>query len=159
MNVSEHSSKIEETNTDGTAIDGIHAELLHARSRQKKVYVFGGVLLLLAAIFTLGVIVFPKGTVIEIHPSEAQKVAVLDMVNGVGISMGHTVYSLSEHPTIEVSATGFRSLRKLFRQPRLAARFALNWQSFPDNFESTHARIRPGRAGLLMAGWPPLRRH
>jgi len=112
MNESEPVSPVEETNT-GTASGGrISEALLRARIRQKKLYSIAALLLLTSAFFILGLIGFSNATVIRILPETARETAVLDMDGGIGITMGHTVYSLSENPAIKVSATGFRHLRK-----------------------------------------------
>ncbi|HKI47482.1 MAG TPA: SUMF1/EgtB/PvdO family nonheme iron enzyme, partial [Balneolales bacterium] len=68
--------------------------------------------LVLAVVFTLGIIGFSNGTAIEVYPKDAREVAVFDVVEGFGTTIGNTAYSLSKNPTIEVTATGFRSLRK-----------------------------------------------
>ncbi len=112
MSESESAVQPEETRGDSSHINRIRAEMLHAKSRQRKLYLFGAFALLFALFLMLALIGFSKGTVIEVMPEDARQSAVLRLVDGLGTSMGHRVYSLSQNPTIEVSAAGFMPLSR-----------------------------------------------
>jgi len=94
------------------AIDPIHVELLHAKIRQRRRYSLFALVLVFAAVFILGLIVFSNGTVIEVHPEQAKDSAVLSVVDTLGGAIGHTAYSFAGTPTIKVMATGFKPLQK-----------------------------------------------
>jgi len=128
MNESEAVVQPEEPGVDSSHIDRITAELLCARSRQRRLYIVVTFVLVLAVIFTLGIIGFSNGTAIDVYPEDAREVAVLDMVEGFGTTIGNTAYSLSKNPTIEVTATGFRSLRKTLQSSEIGGtvRFELS---------------------------------
>jgi len=137
MNASEPVSQDEETTMDETSIDRISAELLSAKSRQKRFYVFGGILLLLGAGFIFSVIGFSNGTIIEIQPQDAQETATIKMIDGFGGVIGHTVYSLSKNPTIEGSATGFRPLRKTLQTSETGGTVTLELAELPRQLRIT----------------------
>jgi len=102
-----------ETEADnGANNDAIHVELLRAKSRQHQFYLLLTLALFFGAIFTTGLISFSNGTLINVQPEQAQDSAVLKVTGALGGSIGSTVYSLFGNPTIEVSATGFATLRK-----------------------------------------------
>ncbi len=97
---------------NGINIERMHAELLRAKARQRRLYILVGLTLFCAAIFTLAVIAFSNGTAIEIHPQEAKDSAIVRVSGGLGAAIGNTAYSLRSQPSIEVSAAGFKPLRK-----------------------------------------------
>lgn len=111
MNASEPRHQGEETEPVSD-IGHIHAAMLQARARQRRLYLLGGLFLLLGAFFMLGLIAFSNGTVIEVAPEDAKNTSMVQIVSGLGIVVDHTVYSLSKTPTVKISATGFKTLQK-----------------------------------------------
>jgi len=111
MNASKSTAETEEADS-ATNIERIHAQILHAKTRQRRLYLLAGFALIVCAVFFLGAITFSNGTVIVVHPKEVKDAAVLHVVGGWGAAIGNTAYSLRGNPTIEVSAAGFRPLRK-----------------------------------------------
>lgn len=99
-------------NPDSRQIDRITAELLRARSRQKRVYILLASGLLVGILLALTIITFSNATVIEVQPEEAQERAVLRVESGFGTTIGHSLYSLTGNPTVEVSAAGYISQLK-----------------------------------------------
>ena len=93
-------------------LDQVNKQLDHARKRQKRMYLFSG--LMLASILLLVVIlfIFSRGTRVEILPMEANKLATISVIGGFSFSIGDTVYSLAGNPVIRVSAPGFKVATK-----------------------------------------------
>jgi len=111
--MSEFKSAAEAAESDDVADNGsIHEELLRAKSRQRRFYLLLTLALFFGATFTTGLIGFSNGTLIDVQPKQAQDSAVLKVVGALGGSIDNTAYSLFGNPSIEVSATGFATLRK-----------------------------------------------
>jgi len=113
------------------AIDPIHAELLRAKTRQRRRHLLFALVLVLAAVFTLGLIVFSNGTVIEVHPEQAKDTAILSVVDTLGGAIAHTAYSLAGTPTIKVSATGFKPLQKTLLASETGGRVSIELSEIP----------------------------
>jgi len=111
MNAYKSSPEVEDVDQEAT-IDPIHAELLRAKTRQRRRHILLALVLVLAAAFSLGFIVFSNGTVIEVHPEQAKDSAVVNVPGALGGAIGNTVYSFDSTPAIEVSAIGFKTLQK-----------------------------------------------
>jgi len=111
MNEFKTQSQTEASDNDDNS-ESIHSELLRAKSRQRRFYLLLTLALFFGAMLTLGLIAFANGTVIEVQPKQAKDAAVLNVAGVLGGSVGSTAYSLFGNPTIEVSATGFATLRK-----------------------------------------------
>jgi len=140
MNASEPPAQNKQKDISTTRVQKIHAELLRAKSRQRKRYVIVTFILLAGAVFTLGVIGFSNGTVIEVEPQDAQATAVVNMVDGFGKALGNTVYSLSKNPTIEISASGFRPLKRTLRASETGGRITVTLAELPGQL---HITTRP----------------
>jgi len=121
----------------------IHAELLRAKSSQKKLYLLLTSALLLGICFILALIVFSNGTLIKIQPKDAQDTATLSIVDGLAIATGHSVYSLGGHPTIEATATGFRPLRKTLQTSEMGHSVTLELSELPSQL---HIKTEPHAA-------------
>lgn len=111
MNASKSDPAMNATET-ASHTEHIHAALLQAKVRQRRRYLLSALLLLLGVFFILGMVVFSNGTIIEVHPSEAQNTAVIEVTSAWGGSIGDTIYSLRGDPSIKVSAAGFKPLQK-----------------------------------------------
>ncbi|MDX8392167.1 MAG: SUMF1/EgtB/PvdO family nonheme iron enzyme [Mariprofundaceae bacterium] len=99
-------------NTDTGRTDRIHAQLLRAKARQQRLYILIAFILVAGALFTLALIAFSNATTIKVHPAEARDTAVVTAVGGFAAAIGNSVYALHGNPIIEVSANGFRPLKK-----------------------------------------------
>jgi len=118
----------------------IHAELLRAKSSQKKLYLLLTSALLLGACFILALVIFSNGTLIKIQPKDAQDTARLNIVDGLAITTGHSVYSLGGNPTIEATATGFRPLRKTLQISEMGHSVTLELSELPSQL---HIKTEP----------------
>ena len=57
----------------------------------------------------LTIILASRGTRIEVHPDDAAALSSVRLQKGAAVIIGETLYSISKHPAITVSAEGFRS--------------------------------------------------
>jgi len=112
MNPSESPLSNQPSHQDSNPIDRITAELLRAKSRQRRLYLLVFLGLSVGLFCTLAMVVLSNATHIDIQPEEAQESALIRIVDGVGKTVGSKLYSWSANPVIEVSASGFRPLRK-----------------------------------------------
>ena len=78
--------------------------LREARRRQVRFYVGGLVGLVLIGLAVIGVLVSTSGTVVKITPDEAVDGGRVELVEGLGLAVGMTVYSLGRAP-VAVSYT------------------------------------------------------
>ena len=116
-------------------IDRITAELLRAKARQRVVYLFIAAGLLSALIFALGFVAYSNATRIEVAPEEAQMSATLSVVDGFAATIGHTVYALSGRSTVEISAAGFRSLRKTLQSTEAGRTIRVELSELPGELQ------------------------
>ncbi|MDQ6966229.1 MAG: hypothetical protein Q9M23_04835, partial [Mariprofundaceae bacterium] len=112
MNPSESPIPQQPAHEVSNPVDRITAELLRAKSRQRRLYTLLALGLFVSLFCTLVMVVFSNATHIDVQPEEAQETALIRMLDGVGKAVGSKVYSWSANPVIEVSASGFRPLRK-----------------------------------------------
>jgi formylglycine-generating enzyme required for sulfatase activity len=108
-----------------------NTKLDQARSRQKRVYVAVG--LTTVVILTCAVILFvvSRGTLIEIIPEEAKELAEVVVTEGVGFSIGDTVYSFGQSPVITVSSHGYRTATETIDSTRLGKVFPVELPELP----------------------------
>ncbi len=125
------SARAETEHVDSLHIDRISAALLRARARQRKIFVVAGFALLVALFITLGFIGFSNATAIDVQPDDARDIATFSMVDGLGMTIGNAVYSLNVNPTVEVSATGFRSMRKTIRSSEIGRTVTVELSELP----------------------------
>ncbi|MDX8396696.1 MAG: SUMF1/EgtB/PvdO family nonheme iron enzyme [Mariprofundaceae bacterium] len=118
-------------------IDRITAELLRAKSQQRRLYVLLALGLFVGVFCTLAMVVFSNATHINVEPKEAQKIAQVRMVGGIGKAFGTKVYSWSANPVIEVSASGFRTLRKTLQTSETGGNVRLELAELPGELDIT----------------------
>jgi len=111
--------------------DSIHMELLRARSRQRRFYLLLTLILFAGMILTTALISFSNGTLINVQPEQAQESAAVKVVGALGGSIRSTVYSLFGNPTIEVSATGFNTLRKTLLDSETGGTLSIRLSEIP----------------------------
>jgi formylglycine-generating enzyme required for sulfatase activity len=85
-------------------------QLIAAKKKQHLLYVAMFALFLVGALIVLAIILASRGTRIEIHPDDAAVSSSVRLHQGVAIIVGETLYSVSKHPAITVSAEGFRPI-------------------------------------------------
>ena len=137
MSESESTVQTGEKPMESSHIDRISDELLRAKSRQRKLYIIAGFALLIALFLMLAVITFSKGTVIKVVPEDARKSAVLGLVDGFGITIGHAVYSLSGNSTVEISAAGFMPLSKTLQSTETGGTVIVELSELPGELHLT----------------------
>ena len=84
-------------------------QLLAAKKQQRRLYMSMFALFLIGALIVVIIILASRGSRIEVHPDDAASVASVRLYKGVGVVIGETLYSVSKHPEITVSAEGFHS--------------------------------------------------
>lgn len=83
-------------------------KLDQARSRQKRFYLLAGITLSAILVLLAALFVFSRGTRVEITPEDAKEYAVIRVTEGLGVTVGDTVYSLAGSPGVTVTAAGFK---------------------------------------------------
>lgn len=82
--------------------------LRQARRRQIRFYIGGLVALVLIGFMVVGVLASTNGTAVKILPEDAARVGDVALVEGLGLAIGTTVYTMSDGPVVSVRADGFR---------------------------------------------------
>jgi len=106
-------------------------ELVQAKVNQRRLYLFAAFALFAGLFGMLLLIGFSNATTVDVQPEEAQQIAVVRMVDGIGTTWGNKLYSWSTNPTIEVSAKGFRPLRKTLQTEETGGVLRLELQALP----------------------------
>ncbi len=84
-------------------------QLLAAKKKQRLFYLSAFAFFLVGAFFVLAVILVSRGTRIAVLPEDVASISSLRLHQGVALIIGDTLYSISKHPAITVSAEGFQS--------------------------------------------------
>jgi len=106
-------------------------KLDRARSRQKRLYLIGGIILLFVLTLMAALFVVSRGTRIEISPEDAKEHAVIRVTEGFGLTVGDTVYSLARNPVITASAPGFKVATQTIDPAHLGKIFPLELFELP----------------------------
>ena len=85
-------------------------QLLAAKRKQRLLYISVFTFFLIGIFVVLTVILVSRGTRIEIHPDDAAALSSVHLHEGLAVIIGETLYSISKHPAITVSAEGFQSI-------------------------------------------------
>lgn len=83
-------------------------KLDQAKSRQKRLYLVGAIALLAILMLMAALFIVSRGTRVEIIPEDAKEHAVLRVTEGLGLTIGDTVYSFTKNPVVTVTAPGFK---------------------------------------------------
>ncbi|MDJ0622316.1 MAG: SUMF1/EgtB/PvdO family nonheme iron enzyme [Desulfocapsaceae bacterium] len=113
-----------------------------AKSRQKRLYLFASMLVLVILLIVVSLLVVSRGTRVDIIPADAAEHAEISVTNGLGFTLGDTVYSLFGNPVIIASAPGFKDGVETIGHVHLGKVFPL------EMFEL------PGRLRIELAGDP-----
>ena len=106
-------------------------KLDQAKNRQKRIYLFSG-LMVMSILFLVAVLfVFSRGTRVEIMPIEANELATISVIEGFSFSIGDVVYSLAGNPVISASAPGFKVATKTIDPVYLGKVFPLELFELP----------------------------
>lgn len=103
------------------------------------------ILLLILVLFIVS-----RGTRVEVLPEDAAEHGVIRVVEGVGFSVGETVYSLAGNPVITVAAPGFKLTRKRIGSAHLGKVFPLELLELPGQLI---VEISGNEPSLLQTAW------
>ncbi len=137
MNSSESPLAHQSNNEGSHPVERITAELLRAKSRQRRMYILVFLGLFVGVFCTLAMVVLSNATHIDIHPEESQESALIRIVDGVGKTVGSKLYSWSENPVIEVTASGFSPLRKTLEASEIGGTVRLELAELPGELQIT----------------------
>lgn len=117
--------------------------LRQARRKQVRLYLGGLAALVLVLFAVLGGLASTSGTLIEVTPDEAHADATLNLVSGLGLTVGKTVYSLSGAPTVEVESEGFRPRSYAIRPDEVGRAVEVRLEPLPGRLIAAVGRALP----------------
>jgi len=137
MSASEAGGEKDNTKQEFSHVERMTAELLHAKVKQRRLYMFVATALIVGLFIMISIIGFSNATSIDVQPEEAQQIAAVRLVDGVGKALGHKIYSWSANPTIEVSATGYRPSQKTLQATEIGGTVKVKLQELPGELHIT----------------------
>jgi len=117
--------------------------LRQARRSQVRFYVGGLIGLVLIGFAVIGVLVSTSGTVVEIVPDEAVIAGRVELVDGLGIVTGMTVYSVAGAPTVSVRSAGFRDVVREILPDELGRTITVVLEPLPGRIDASTGRDFP----------------
>lgn len=84
------------------------ALLEQARARQRSVFLLACLLAAAAAVFALLLFTYSRGVRVQVLPEAIRPTASLVLTQGLGFTVGHTVYALGSRSRLAVTAPGYR---------------------------------------------------
>jgi formylglycine-generating enzyme required for sulfatase activity len=111
-------------------------KLDQAKSRQKRFYLVAGITLLAILLLMAALFVVSRGTRVEILPEDAKEHAAIRVAEGLGLTVGNTVYSLAGSPVLTVSAPGFKVATETVGPAHLGKVFPLELLELPGRLVS-----------------------
>ena len=102
-----------------------------AKTRQKKMYLISAVVVMSIFLFLVALIIYSRGTRIEVMPLEAGKSATISAIDSFSFSIGDVVYSLAGNPIVKVSASGFKAATETIDSEYLGKIFSLELFELP----------------------------
>lgn len=83
-------------------------------AKKKQGLLYAGLLLFffITVILLAGIILVTRGTRIEVQPPDAADQSAVHLQSGMAFIVADTLYTISRHPVVSVSATGFQSSKK-----------------------------------------------
>jgi len=88
-------------------------QLLAAKKKQRLLYMTVFAFFMAGALIILTIILVSRGTRIEIHPDDAAELSSVRLHQGFAVIISESLYSISKHPAISVSAEGFQSVTQV----------------------------------------------
>ncbi|HFD11926.1 MAG TPA: PEGA domain-containing protein [Crenotrichaceae bacterium] len=110
-------------------------QLLEAKKRQRLRYIRTFIFLVLGVLIVLSAILASRGTRIKVLPDDAAELATVHRHQGIAVVIGDTVYSLSTHPAIAVSAQGFKPLVQVLSENNFGQVMTVTLQPLPAKLE------------------------
>ena len=102
-----------------------------AQSRQKRIYLISGLMVVSILLLVVALLMYSRGTRVEVMPLEAGKSATISVIDGFSFSIGDVVYSLAGNPVINVSASGFKDATETIDSVYLGKVFPLELFELP----------------------------
>ncbi len=102
-----------------------------AQSRQKKIYLISGLMVVSILLLVVILLMYSRGTRVEVMPLEAGKSATISVIDGFSFSIGDVVYSLAGNPVINISASGFKDATETIDSVYLGKVFPLELFELP----------------------------
>ncbi len=102
-----------------------------AKKRQKRIYLLSSLVVLTITILVAGLFVVSRGTRVDIIPPDAKEFATIRVVDGLGFSIGDSVYSFASNPSIHATAPGFKPATKTIDAAYIGKVFPLELIELP----------------------------
>ena len=102
-----------------------------AQNRQKRIYLISGLMVVSILLLIVLLLMYSRGTRVEVMPLEAGKSATINTIDGFSFSIGDVVYSLAGNPVINVSASGFKDATETIDSVYLGKVFPLELSELP----------------------------
>jgi formylglycine-generating enzyme required for sulfatase activity len=102
-----------------------------AQSRQKRIDLIFGVMVVSILLLIVLLLIYSRGTRVEVMPLEAGKSATISTIDSFSFSIGDVVYSLAGNPVINVSASGFKDATETIDSVYLGKVFPLELFELP----------------------------
>lgn len=110
-------------------------QLLTAKKKQRLFYLSLVSIFLIGILIVLTLIVASRGTRIDVFPDEAGVQSKIQLEQGLGLIVGDTLYSVSQSPSITVSAEGFQTLTQQVTHDDFGNLMVLTLKPLPANLE------------------------
>ena len=102
-----------------------------AQNKQKRIYVLSGLVATSIFLLIAVLIIYSRGTRIEVMPLEAGNLATIRALDNFSFNVGNVVYSLSGNPIINVSSPGFKDATETIGSVYLGKNFSLELAELP----------------------------
>ncbi len=117
--------------------------LRQARRSQVRFYIGGLIGLVLIGFAVIGVLISTSGTVVEIAPDEAVPAGRVELVEGLGLVTGMTVYSVAGAPTVSIHSEGFRDVVRAIQPDELGRTITVVLEPLPGRLDAATIRALP----------------
>ncbi len=113
----------------------LNQQLLAAKKKQRMLYMAVIAFFLIGVFIILTVILVSRGTRIEIQPDNAAALSSVRLHKGLAVIIGETLYSISKHPAITVSAEGFKSITQVLNNNDFGKVMSITLMPLPARIE------------------------
>lgn len=117
--------------------------LRQARRSQVRFYIGGMIGLVLIGFAVIGVLISTSGTVVELSPDKAAPAGRVELVRGLGLVTGKTVYSVASTPTVSVRSEGFREVVRDIQPNELGRTITVVLEPLPGRIDAATIRALP----------------
>jgi formylglycine-generating enzyme required for sulfatase activity len=113
------------------------SDLRAARAAQRRLYLSGLVVLVLALAGLAGGLLYANGTGVTILPADAAAEGSVTVVDGAALVLGGIVFGVAETPRIAIAAPGFRTLERRLTAAERGRRVAVELEPLPGRILAT----------------------